>query len=535
MQKKYKTAIYARLSRDDGDTSESNSITSQKALCEDYIAKHSDLELVETFTDDGFSGVSFERPGFERLEQAVRSGRIECIVCKDLSRFSRNYIDAGRYLERVFPSLGIRFIAVNDSYDTLTANPQMDSFILPFKNLINDSYCKDISVKIRSSLEIKRKNGEYVGNFEPYGYMKAPENSNVLVVDEYAAGVVSSIFAMFKDGKSPGLIAEVLNERGVLSPMEYKLSRGIKCRTPFKKGERAKWTYNAVKRVLTDEVYTGVLLQGKSSTPNYKDHRLKPRERMEWVRAANAVPALITPEDYYDVTSLLKRDMRSLADKEAVNVFSGFLYCADCGQPMVRTSVPAKNKTYLYYVCSGAKGKNGCRPHRIRVEEVENTVLHAVVEQINKVLDLERSVQMIKDDPGAEKRRFGYEAQIEKLREEIERCQNMKLRLYEDLTDGMISREEYREYRERYTAGIEDKNRAISSIEEEMDKSLAAEEQKWMERFVENRNIKSLSRRVLMSLVDKIFVYENHAVEIRFRYGDEFDRAKEFVESQEGC
>lgn len=182
--KVYRTAIYCRLSREDGDKVESNSIASQRAICEDYIARHDDLEIVcEPFVDDGYSGVSFNRPNFKKLEDAIRKGAIDCIVVKDLSRFSRNYIDGGRYLEKIFPQLGIRFIAVNDAYDSLTGDPQSDSFVIPFKNLINDSYCKDISMKIRSSLEVKQKNGEFVGAFAPYGYKKSPDNKNQLIVD----------------------------------------------------------------------------------------------------------------------------------------------------------------------------------------------------------------------------------------------------------------------------------------------------------------------------------------------------------------
>ena len=164
-KKVYRTAIYARLSRDDGDKAESNSIISQKLFCREYIEQHSELELVDTFADDGQSGVSFDRPEFRRMEQAIRDGKIDCIVCRDLSRFSRNYIEAGRYLEKIFPQLNIRFIAINDSYDNANGNIQSASFIVPFKNLINDTYCKDISVKIRSSLDVKRRKGETVGDY----------------------------------------------------------------------------------------------------------------------------------------------------------------------------------------------------------------------------------------------------------------------------------------------------------------------------------------------------------------------------------
>ena len=266
-KKVYRTAIYCRLSREDGDKIESNSIVSQRAICEDYIERHDDLEIVcEPFIDDGYSGVSFNRPNFKKLEDAIRKGAIDCIVVKDLSRFSRNYIEGGRYLEKIFPQLGIRFIAVNDAYDSLTGDPQSDSFVIPFKNLINDSYCKDISMKIRSSLEVKQKNGEFVGAFAPYGYKKSPDNKNQLIVDEAVSEYVQMIFAMYKDGFSIGRIAARLNQMGVLSPMEYKHSAGVKFDTVFKTGDTAKWTYKAVQRILTNEVRASNPIMSRTRT-----------------------------------------------------------------------------------------------------------------------------------------------------------------------------------------------------------------------------------------------------------------------------
>lgn len=180
----YKTGIYARLSREDADRLESNSIQSQRAICLAYIEGHDDLELVDTYIDDGETGSNTDRPGFQRMIQDMRSGRIDCAVSKDLSRFSRNYIDAGNYLEKIFPAMGIRYIAINDNYDSMAPGSSTDVITLPFKNLVNDIYCRDISIKIRTSLEVKRKKGEYVGSFVPFGYRKAPQDKNRLLVDE---------------------------------------------------------------------------------------------------------------------------------------------------------------------------------------------------------------------------------------------------------------------------------------------------------------------------------------------------------------
>ena len=533
MQKKiYRTAIYCRLSREDGDKVESNSIASQRAICEDFIAKHDDLELAcEPFIDDGYSGVSFNRPQFKELEDALRKGKIDCIVVKDLSRFSRNYIDGGRYLEKIFPQLGIRFIAVNDAYDSLTGDPQSDSFIIPFKNLINDSYCKDISMKIRSSLEVKQKNGEFVGAFAPYGYRKSPEDKNRLIVDEDVSEYVQMIFSMYKDGFSIGRIADRLNQMGVLSPMEYKHSAGVKFETVFKTSETAKWTYKAVHRILTNEVYIGVLAQGKRGTPNYKVRVVQFRNEEDWVKVENAHEPLVSYEDFMAVKEMMKRDMRCSPDKDEAHLFSGFLFCADCHQSMIRKTVPSKNKKYVYFVCSSNKHSHTCSPHSISEKEVEEKVFRAIHDQVELVVNLEKALAMIDRLPSKSRKAFNYEAQIAKIEEEIERYQKLKLRLYEDLSDGIIDKSEYFDFRNSYTKIIEEKQETLLRVKKEMKQVVATgtTERNWVTLFKQYENIDELNRRVLMALVDRVLVYEDHAIEIIFKYRDEYQQTLEYV------
>ena len=537
-EKVYRTAIYARLSKDDGDKLESNSIVSQKEICEEYVRNHSDLEWVETFVDDGYSGVSFDRPDFRRMEQMIREGKIDAIICKDLSRFSRNYIDAGRYLEKIFPQLGIRFIAVNDLYDTLTGNTQSDSFLIPFKNLINDTYCRDISVKIRSNLDVKRRNGQYVGAYTPYGYKKSEEDKNHLVVDEYAAEIVQSVFSMFKDGMSIGRIADKLNATGVPSPMEYKLSEGISYHTLFKQSLQAKWSYNAVKRILTNEIYIGVMVQGKTGTPNYKVRKLRSKDEGEWIKVEDAVEPIIRHDDFLAVKMMLGRDMRSTAEDSDVNLLSGFVYCADCGQTMIRKTVPSKTKKYFYYVCASSKKREmhlsqKCSSHSISIGKVEEAVLHAVQDQIDLVLNLEDVIRRSDLEPSFDRKKHSYETQVTKLEEEIEHYQNLKLRLYEDLSDGVLNKEEYMEFRNRYSALIEQKRDSLARVKREWkDASITGvTDRQWVSLFKEYETIEELNRRVLMSLVDRVLIHENHGVTVVFRYQDEIDQALNYVKS----
>ena len=243
-----------RLSREDGDKEESNSIGSQRDMIRDFILKREDMVVVQEYVDDGFSGVSFDRPGFQRLLKDLEAKKIDCIVVKDFSRFARNYIDSGRYLEKIFPSMGVRFVSINDNYDSSGARSQSDALIVPFKGILNDAYCKDISMKIRSQLDIKRKTGDFIGAFCTYGYRKSPENKNRLVVDEEAARVVEMIFRLRIQGMTNSSIAARLNSMGIPSPSAYKAGKGMNYRSGFRVAGQAGWTAVAIRRVLTNEV-----------------------------------------------------------------------------------------------------------------------------------------------------------------------------------------------------------------------------------------------------------------------------------------
>ena len=289
-------AIYVRLSKDDGDKEESDSISNQKELIKDYLKSKSEVQIVSVHVDDGFSGVDFNRPAFLEMMEEIRTGKVNCVVVKDLSRFGRNYIEAGKYIQKVFPFLGVRFIAINDHYDSAEGSSITDNIMIPFKNLINDSYCRDSSIKIRSQLEIKRKKGDFIGSFAAYGYRKAENEKHKLVIDEYAADIVRDIFKWKLEGMSQQGIATRLNELGILSPLEYKRSLGQKYKTTFKVKQQALWSAVAVRRILTNELYLGVLEQGKRTTPNYKVKNRVDRPKEEWVRVDNAHEPIITME-----------------------------------------------------------------------------------------------------------------------------------------------------------------------------------------------------------------------------------------------
>lgn len=521
----YNACIYARLSRDDGDKLESDSITNQKALIRDFLTKHPEIHVVSEKTDDGYSGVNFDRPAFQEMMDEIRSGKVNCVVVKDLSRFGRNYIEAGNYIERVFPFMGVRFIAINDSYDSLDKN-QSDSLIIPFKNLINDAYCKDISVKIRSQLEIKRKKGQFIGAFAVYGYLKDEEDHNKLVVDTYASEVVRAIFKWKLEGMSQGRIADKLNMQGVLCPMEYKISLGMKVQTNFRVHKKAMWSPVSVTRILTNEIYTGVLVQGKSGTPNYKVKKVMPKDEEEWIRVEDSHPAIVTKRNFDTVQRIMQRDIRIAPAEETVYPFSGYLKCADCGQNIVRKHYTAGDKEYTYFICSIRKAKKGCSTHSIDEETLMASVLNAVKSHIDMVLEAEQLLEMVESLPENQQNVFNHDAQIVKLKEEIERNKNFKLKLYENLQEGMIGQDEYFLFKKNYAMKIQEAEQAIAAIEAEREQMVNnnREQLSWTEVFMQYQNITEVTRNVVVDLIDHIEILEGKGIHVIFRYHDNWDK-----------
>ncbi|WP_369283660.1 recombinase family protein [Oscillibacter sp. GMB15532] len=529
----YHAAGYLRLSKEDGDKTESDSIRSQRDLIANFVKSTPEIRLCSERIDDGFSGVDFHRPAFNLLMEDVKAGRINCIIVKDLSRFGRNYIEAGRYIERIFPFLGVRFIAINDGYDSAKERTQSDEIIIPFKNLVNDAYCRDISVKIRSQLDIKRKKGEFIGSFTVYGYVKSKENKNQLVIDTYAAKIVRDIFAWKLDGLSQQGIADRLNKISEPSPMEYKRFLGLNFATSFQVNPRAKWSAVAIGRILKNPIYAGHLVQGKESTPNYKIKQrvLKPEDK--WIRVENTHEPIISQEVFDTVNRVLAQDTRIAPDEETVYPFSGLIFCADCKSGMVRKIVSAGGKRYAYYYCSKNKAGDGCTTHCISEKMLQKAVLQALQNHIASILDMERILSLIDTLPMQKEEVRKIDTQLLMKQEEIEKYKNLKVSIYEDLKSGVIDAEEYREFKGIYGKKCEEAQQAAGRLEQDRSTILLGEGANsiWVEAFKKNRNITELSRKVMVSLIEWIHVYPGSRVEIRFRYQYEYERALLFTEN----
>ena len=540
VNKIYHAAIYVRLSKEDGDVAsaakaESNSISNQKNLIKDFLKDKDDIIVVSERVDDGYSGSNFERPGFQMMMDDIRRGTVDCVIVKDLSRFGREYIDSGKYIERLFPALGVRFIAVNDHIDSKEESSR-DDIVVPFKNLMNDAYCRDISIKIRSHLEVKRRNGEYIGAFTPYGYKKDENDRSRLVPDLYAAGVVKDIFRMKLHGMSQTAIADCLNEQGILSPMEYKHSLGIRIQDNFKTHEQAEWSSMSVRRVLENEVYVGTLTQGKHSTPNHKIKKIMDKPEEEWIRIEDNHEPVISKREFAIVQRLLGMDTRTSPNEDEVYVLSGLAVCADCGAPMIKRNVPAGGKVYSYYICSKNAATKQCGTHRIPKDKLERLVFDVLKTHIASVLDAGRILAYINTVPFQELEIKELERQKEAKEQEIQRCRELRDMLYEDLKEGIVSKEDYAELYEGYNNKRKKAEDAVRKISRTIQDVVDAKTDKyeWLRYFKEYQNISGLSRTAAVELIERVKVYDKNHIEIDFCFQDCFQSALSQIQSA-GC
>lgn len=519
----FRAAVYLRLSRDDGDKLESDSIRNQRILITEFINQQTNITLEKEYVDDGFSGTNFDRPAFKRMVEDAKKRRINCIIVKDLSRLGRNYIETGRYLEKIFPMLGIRFIAINDHYDSAEEKDDAGQIIVPFKNLINDAYCRDISIKIRSQLDVKRKRGQFIGSFAGYGYCKDPENKNHLIIDKYAAGIVQLIFRLKMDGYSSERIADHLNELGVLTPMEYKRQCGLNYNTGFRCSENPHWVAQTVTRILKNEIYTGTMVQGKNQKINYKVKKSRKMKQEDWIRVEGTHDAIIPQEVFECVQTLLLLDTRTSPDKESVYLLSGILRCGDCGQNMVRRSVSKNGKKYFYYYCSTYKKKEGCYSHIISEGKIKAIILKAIQDRIALAAYMDKFLEKVKHLPEDNINIQMLDQQIDELTAEIERYKDMKVKLYQDMRDGVVNREEYEEFNQSFLGKIQKAEKSRRQMEEKREDMLGNHEnpREWIREFLQFGQVTKLERKILVVLIEKILVYGKDHVEICFKYEDE--------------
>ncbi len=397
---RWKLGEYIRLSREDVNRGkdESNSVVNQKRLLDDYYRQHLDEfdSNPEQYVDDGFTGTDTNREGFQKLLADIYAKKVNCVIVKDLSRLSRNYTEAGSLIENLFVQMNVRFISLTEGVDSYKNPDSVSSILVPITNVINDQYCYQTSKKIRQVFDYKRRNGEFIGAFAAYGYIKDPTDKHALIIDEDAAGVVRNIFQWFLDGMSKNAIVHNLNSHGILCPAEYKKSKGMNYQNPFAQ-MRPLWTAQTVNSILKNATYIGNMVQGRHRIKSYKVHTQEQVPENEWFVVENTHEAIIDKAAFGKVQELLKRDTRTGPKQTELYLFSGFLRCADCGKAMGRSKV----REHVYYYCRTYKdqSKSACTKHSIRHDKLEAAVLYAVQQHVFLAGHFSEIIQTINTAP----------------------------------------------------------------------------------------------------------------------------------------
>jgi DNA invertase Pin-like site-specific DNA recombinase len=492
-----------RLSREDGDKAESDSIINQQRLIDGFCAAHPEFQVVDHYADDGYTGTNFNRPAFQRLIHDIEAGRLDLVIVKDLSRFGRDYIDTGFYLERYFPSKGVRFIAINDHEDSINGPYNM---LLPLKNVFNTQYAKDISEKVKSAFKTKQKQGEFIGAFASYGYLKDPERRNRLIVDPVAAQVVREIFRLAASGMGQIRIAKELNDKGVPCPSAYKRLMGMKYRNSRRLASTGYWTYATIHRILQNQMYLGDMVQSKA-VRTAMHGKATSAGRSDWIIVPGTHEAIVSKELWDTVQAQMNRKSRGIDFQQNVGIFAGYLKCGDCGRALCKTTWKGR----ITYSCGSYRryGSGVCSPHYIQQKDLEQILLEDLNKIIAAVDDLNQAVK----DAHAEAAPPAREQEALRLTGALERIQRLKQSSYEDYRDGLLSREEFIRYKEDY-------DRQESTLSRQLDEvqmaSNAPAQHPWAAQLLGLGRLEQLDRATIAQSVQEIRVFEGRRLEIDY-------------------
>ncbi len=540
MKKLWKSALYIRLSKDDGDKAESNSISSQREILKEWVKLHPDIEIYDFYVDDGWSGTNFDRPGFQRMMSDIYSGKVDCVIAKDLSRFGRNYTDCGRYLDNEFVRLQIRFIAINNSIDTISnnMNAATQCITVGVQNVINESVAATTSVNVRGTLNMYREQGKFIGSFACYGYMKDPEDHHKLIIDNEVAPIVQDIFKWFIDGMSIIGIAKKLNDMGVPNPSRYKRIKGMNYKHPHLDRDDGLWPDSSVRRILKNRIYTGDMVQGKTTHISYKIQKCRSIPEEEWIVVENTHEAIIEKEVFEQVQDILSRPSRTTKstnhiEKRQVELFSGLVRCAGCGRTMNKKTNKHSYGTYNYYRCKTSRkmSESACTNHTIRIDKMEKAVFVTIQKMIDVAIDFDVLLERIKSSNNQRRDTDHLQKALQTQQSELHKYEKMKLELYPDWKSGMISQSEYLQLKEEMESNIAQINATMNQLQESIqDYNSGLSENEFISHFKKYRNIDKLTRAMVIELIDEIKVHEGSKITICFKFRDEFEKAVEYIE-----
>lgn len=538
----YKTAIYVRLSREDERKIESDTVENQLALLRDYVDKDASLLLKGEYVDVHVTGTKFDRPEFNRMIADIRAGKINCVVVKDLSRLGRNYLEAGDYIEKIFPFFGVRFIAVTDDYDSLTSKPSEDGLIVPLKNLINEAYAKDISKKICTSFENMYKQGIFLATTAAYGYKKDPDDSHMVLVDEDVRAVVVRIFGEYTSGVSLAQIARGLNTDGILAPSVYWQEKDV----IHKKKYNNKWEGKQVRHILENPIYTGDVQIAKTQKCYYKGITSSIK-RDDGYYVENHHEPIISHEIFAKAQEMLQTKKKEYfasrgkyddCKNQREDLLQGILYCGHCGKKMnmYRRTVRLKSGVghYSTYVCRRSAAYGDADPNKnIKADKLESMVLELIKQHIAVYVDMKDRLKLLNQKPVALEKKSALDSQLLELEARKEKVSNFIKNLYEDFADSVFSEEEYLEMKAGYVAELEQLDAEAEAVKADgtsyENECGSAELYGAFSKYV---GAEELTRNMVTTFIKKIICYGNDRFEVEYTFADELARMQELIEER---
>lgn len=518
-EKTYNVGIYCRLSNDDERDGESVSIENQKLLLQSYVRQMGWNEI-DVYIDDGYTGTNFNRPGVQRLIEDAKAKRINLILVKDLSRFGRNYIEIGQYTDYLFPSIGCRFVALNNGVDTESKNGSTD--VMCFLNLFNEFYSRDTSKKVKAVKRACAENGKFMGTYPAYGYKRDNEDKHHLVIDEDTAPIVRRIFSMRATGMGFTGIAAQLNEEGIPSPgMLYYQRRG----KADPRRVNHKWAGETVKHLIRNEVYIGNMVQGKTGTVSYKNKKLISKPEDEWIRVEGTHESIISQEIWDTVQSIDQKRVRKNAASDGIrSVFTGLVYCAECGFKMRNHTEKFTYKDgspgrYSSFICGNyaRSGKSACTIHTIYENVLEQIVLEDIREKARFAAhDPEMLAQHILrlKDKEAQSHRTSCEQELKAVKTRLDELERLMQSLYEDKYSGTVPQSVFQTLMRKYETERAEKAAALPELELKLKAHMENRQDagRWTEIIRQYTEITKLDESMLFALVDRIEVGEAQKV-----------------------
>ena len=532
----FSTAIYVRLSiENSGKDDDGDSIANQISFCKAYLAEHTDLKLYDIYEDNGEKGTNFDRPAFMRMMDDIRGGKVKCVLVKDLSRFGRDYIEAGEYLEKIFPFMGIRFISITDGYDSLTCDDAEGALMIPLKNMINDVYAKDISRKIITSFRARQEKGEFLPAFAPYGYVKSKEVAYRYEIDQETAPYVRMIFEWKAEGVSHNEICKRLNDMGAVTPARRKVDLGIWRAEKYK---HTVWHGRTIIDIMKNPTYTGCIVYGRIPKSLYEGIKMHRAPEEEWRYVPDAHEPIISQELFDKVQKMFadraekfkaKMDENAPLRELVTNHFKGKIYCGDCGKRMRFVKPTDKrypvDQDHAVYVCGGYldSGYSRCSRHSIRYPVVADAVLAAINIQLELALKQEQLFRQMRGSVKEKNLIDKYVGQINYLSQELKKINGKREALFENFAEGILDEAEYQFAKKKYddeAAEIERKLTVEKAKKVQLDNILSLSNE-WLEAIHKAENVIEIDAGLVKHLVSSVKIFEDNRVEVELNFGDQ--------------